>query len=98
VLKTEGGGSAPTTRGLRQLEVSVHCLVVLTTCGKSFGNDKQTVGFLVPRGTTAEEVSQSLRLEIYLIGGRRETIEPGVPILDWHFWKDGQQVSAQRFE
>jgi hypothetical protein len=36
----------------------------------------------------------SLQLEIYRKGGHKEIIEPGAPILDWHFWKDGQQVAV----
>jgi hypothetical protein len=33
-------------------------------------------------------------LEIYRKGGYKGIIEPGEPILDWHFWKDGQQVAV----
>jgi len=36
----------------------------------------------------------SFRLEIYRKGGYKGIIEPGEPILDWHFWKDGQQVAV----
>ncbi len=64
-------------------------------CGwTEVANDKQTVGCLVMGGPDPEKLSQSLQLEIFLKGGKRETIEPGAPILDWHFLKDGQQVSV----
>src|SRR5260370_8357441 len=36
----------------------------------------------------------SLQLEIYRRGGHKAVIEPGTPILDWHFWKDGQLVAV----
>jgi len=35
----------------------------------------------------------SLQLEIYRKGGHKEIIEPGAPILEWHFSEDGQQVA-----
>ena len=57
-------------------------------------NDKQTVGCTVMRGLAPEEFSQPLKLEIYLKGGLRKTIELEAPIRNWHFWKDGQQVSV----
>jgi hypothetical protein len=55
--------------------------------------DKQTVGCSVARGTKAEEAMQSLRLEIYLRNGKKEIIETETP-MDWHFWRDGQQVAV----
>ena len=58
-------------------------------CGEAMvADDKQTVGCLV-----SEEPSQWLRFELYLKGGERKTIEPGAPIREWHFWKQGQQVT-----
>jgi len=54
--------------------------------------NRQTVGCLVMRGAEAEEFSHPLNLEIYLKGGRQITIEPGTPIRDWHFWRNGEQV------
>jgi len=36
----------------------------------------------------------SLQLEIYQKGGHKEIIQPGAPILDWHFWKDGEEVAV----
>ena len=58
----------------------------------SIALDRQTVGCLVMRGSGPEEFSHPLKLEIYLKSGRRITIEPGTPIRDWHFWREGQQV------
>jgi hypothetical protein len=55
--------------------------------------DNQTVGCTVTRGLKPEEFSQPHQLEIYLKGGKKKTIEPGAPIREWHFWKDGQQVA-----
>jgi hypothetical protein len=57
-------------------------------------SDKQTVGCLVIRGLEPEQFSQSLQLEIFLKGGTKKTIEPGAPIRDWHFLKEGRQVSV----
>ena len=36
----------------------------------------------------------TLQLEIYLKRGDKRTIEPGAPILDWHFWEDGRKVAV----
>lgn len=58
-------------------------------CGEAIvADDKQTVGCPV-----AEEPPQRLRLELYLKGGQRRTIEPGAPIREWHFWEQGKQVT-----
>ena len=58
-----------------------------------FADDKQTVGCSVARGTKVEDVSQSMRLEIYLRNGQTSVIETGTTIAEWHFWRNGQQVS-----
>jgi hypothetical protein len=65
-------------------------------CGEvRVADDLQTVGCSVPRRSLKIEVSgQVLRLEIYLKGGHRKTIETGAPILEWHFWNQGQQVTV----
>jgi hypothetical protein len=65
---------------------SEHCL------GASVADDKQTVVCMVR--LKSEEPPLSVELEIYLKGGQRETIEPGAPIRDWHFWKGGQQIAV----
>src|SRR5882672_1236977 len=60
-------------------------------------DDRQTVGcrvlaqVQVPR---SEGPPPTFQLEIYLHGGRKNIIESGPPILEWHFWKEGQQVSV----
>jgi hypothetical protein len=62
-----------------------------------FANDRQTVGCRVTdqvRSAKPDGFSPTFQLEIYLKGGRKKTITPGQPILDWHFWKDGQQVAV----
>jgi hypothetical protein len=59
--------------------------------------DRQTFGCLVSaqlQATRTEGPPPTLQLEIYLHGGRKNVIEPGQPILEWHFWKKGQQVSV----
>lgn len=56
-------------------------------------NDEQTVGCRVMQDQKLGNSAPSLQLEIYLKGGHKEIIEPGAPILDWHFWEDGQQVA-----
>ena len=65
---------------------SEHCLEAIVA------DDKQTVGCMV--WLKSEEPPQSVELEIYLKGGQRKTIGPGVPIRDWHFWKDGEQITV----
>jgi hypothetical protein len=57
-------------------------------------NDQQTVGCRVMQDQELGNTAPSLQLEIYRKGGHKEIIEPGAPILDWHFWKDGQQVAV----
>lgn len=56
-------------------------------------NDQQTVGCRVMQDQKLGNSAPSLQLEIYQKGGHKEIIEPGAPILDWHFWEDGQQVA-----
>jgi hypothetical protein len=57
-------------------------------------NDRQTFGCRVMQDQDRGNTVPSLQLEIYRRGGHKEIIEPGAPILDWHFWKDGQQVAV----
>jgi hypothetical protein len=57
-------------------------------------NDQQTVGCLVMQDEKLGNSVPPLRLEIYRKGGHKEIIQPGAPILDWHFWKDGQEVAV----
>ena len=57
-------------------------------------NDRQTVGCRVMRDEERGNTVPSLQLEIYRRGGHKAVIEPGTPILDWHFWKDGEQVAV----
>jgi hypothetical protein len=52
--------------------------------------DLQTVGCMV----AGSWETGSFQLEIYLKGGKKKTIEPGAPILDWRFWKGGQEVAV----
>jgi hypothetical protein len=65
-----------------------HCIEVRSAL------DKQTVGCSVARGTEPEESMRSLRLEIYLKNGQKRIIESKTPIVEWHFWRDGQQVTV----
>ena len=61
-----------------------------------FANDRQTVGCLVAvkeQGRNPNGPPSSVQLEIYLKDGDKKTIEPGAPIYEWHFWRDGQQVA-----
>src|SRR6266852_4151036 len=59
----------------------------------SEANDHQTVGCRVMQDQKLGNSAPSLQLEIYRKGGHKESIEPGATILDWHFWKDGEQVA-----
>jgi hypothetical protein len=65
-----------------------HCWEALTA------NDRQTVGCSVMQDQAFGNSMLSLQLEIYRKGGYNEIIEPGAPILEWHFWKDGEQVAV----
>lgn len=60
----------------------------------TFANDRQTVGCMVAPSADGLPPSATLQLEIYLKGGEKGTIEPGAPILDWHFWEDGRKVAV----
>jgi hypothetical protein len=59
-----------------------------------FATDKQTVGCMVATTTDVFPPAPSLKLEIYLKGGEKRTIEPGAPILDWHFCEEGREVAV----
>jgi hypothetical protein len=64
-------------------------------CSESiFATDRQTVGCMVAPSTDVFPPAPSLKLEIYLKGGEKRTIEPGAPILDWHFWEEGRVVAV----
>lgn len=64
-------------------------------CSESiFATDRQTVGCMVAPSTDVFPPAPSLKLEIYLKGGEKRTIEPGAPILDWHFWEEGRAVAV----
>ncbi len=71
-------------RKLIKMADAGHCMEA-TVAG-----DKQTIGcaVTVPLKSPAESW-QPLQLEIYFKGGVKKTIEPGEPIREWHFWKDG---------
>lgn len=59
-----------------------------------FANDRQTVGCMVAPSSDSFPPAPILQLEIYLKGGQKRTIEPGAPILDWHFWEDGRKAAV----
>src|SRR5919108_4227178 len=59
----------------------------------SEASDQQTVGCRVIQDQELGNIAPSLQLEIYRKGGHKEIIEPGAPILEWHFWEEGQQVA-----
>jgi hypothetical protein len=64
-------------------------------CGETiFANDRQTVGCMVAPSSDSFPPAPTLQLEIYLKGGEKRTIEPGAPILDWHFWEEGRAVAV----
>jgi hypothetical protein len=73
-----------------KMATAAHCIEA------KFAGNKQTVGCSVARGSTkAEEAMQSLRLEIYLKNGQKKIIESEAPMMEWHFWNDGQQVAVR---
>ncbi len=65
-----------------------HCLESI------FATDRQTVGCMVAPSTDVFPPAPSLKLEIYLKGGEKRTIEGSAPILEWHFLKDGREVAV----
>jgi hypothetical protein len=73
-------------RKLIKMADAGHCMEAKTA------GDTQTIGCAVAVPLRPGESWQPLQLEIYLKGGLKKTIEPGAPIREWHFWKDGQFV------
>jgi len=69
-----------------------HCLELLGAA------DRQTMGCSVKQdlaqGNSPESSMSSLQLEIYRRDGHKQIIQPGAPILEWHFWKNGDQVAV----
>ncbi len=64
-------------------------------CSESiFATDRRTVGCMVAPSTDVFPPAPSLKLQIYLKGGKKRTIEPGAQILDWHFWEEGREVAV----
>jgi hypothetical protein len=64
----------------------------------SGATDRQTMGCSVmqdrAQGGAFDDSMSSLQLEIYRKGGHKQIVQPGAPILEWHFWKDGDQVAV----
>ena len=58
-----------------------------------FADDRQTVGCIIARDAKPQGAMQLWRLEIYLRNGKKQIIESETP-MDWHFWRDGQQVAV----
>jgi len=56
--------------------------------------DRQTVGCLVMQSPEVGTTQPQLRLEVFLRGGQKKVIEPGGPILEWHFWENGRQLAV----
>lgn len=76
------------TGNLIKVADTSHCRVAQVAA------DKQTVGCMVMQSPKPDGSWPSLDLEIYLKGGRKIVIDPGTPMSEWHFWKDGQQVAV----
>jgi len=55
--------------------------------------DNQTFACLVSQ-RSPEKLSEPAQIEIYRGNKRIQTIEPGKPIVDWHYWKDGAQLAV----
>jgi hypothetical protein len=63
-------------------------------CSEIRGNpDNQTFACLV-RPRNPESFSEPRQIEIYRGVKLIQTIEPGEPILEWHFLKDGEQLAV----
>lgn len=63
-----------------------HCSVAQGT------EDDKTLACMVWDGDP-EKFSNPIQLEIYRNQRLVVTIEPGTPIREWHFWKNGEQLS-----
>jgi hypothetical protein len=62
-------------------------------CSEIRGNpDNQTFACLVWQ-RSPERFSEPRQIEIYRGSKRIQTLEPGQPILEWHFWKEGEQLT-----
>jgi hypothetical protein len=57
-------------------------------------DDRQLFGCRVMQAPNAGTDMTTLQLEIYRKGGHKVIIQPGAPIDDWRFWKDGEQVAV----
>lgn len=64
-----------------------HCSEIVGTPGN------QTFVCLVSK-RSSERFSEPPQIEIYRGSKRIQTIEPGKPIIEWHFWKDGEQLAV----
>lgn len=64
-----------------------HCSVILGT------PDHQTFVCVV-HSQSPEGFSDARQIELYRSRKLIQTIEPGKPILEWHFWKDGAQLAV----
>jgi hypothetical protein len=88
-LDAEGNIYVSSDEGkLVKMAAARHCIEA------KFAADKQTVGCSVARGTSPEELMQTLRLEIYLRNGQEKIIQTETPVTEWHFWNGGQQVAV----
>jgi hypothetical protein len=88
-LDAEGNIYVSSDEGkLIKMAAAGHCIEA------KFAVDKQTVGCSVARGTSPEELMQTLRLEIYLKNGQTKIIQTEMPVTEWHFWSDGRQVAV----
>ena len=58
----------------------------------SVAPDNQTVMCVVMQDEKLGNTSPNLRIEIYSKGGRKQIVEPGPPLQEWHFWNGGEQI------
>jgi hypothetical protein len=65
-----------------------HCSEVMEAA------DRETIGCGVMQDQRLGNPMSTVRLEIYRKGGHKTTIQPGMLIREWHFWKDGEQVAV----
>jgi hypothetical protein len=83
----------PAQRGFAQTSAVMSAIGKENHCSLIQGNtDNQLLACMVWDGSP-ERFSEPRQIEIYRDGKLSQTIEPGAPIGEWHFWDRGTRLS-----